>query len=156
MSGLSCCSLRQTGAEEQKQREIHYFSHQLLSPIRIYENLTPATHLHFAHFNANGNSWEAIAEVYTQEGAILGKLIATGVFLTALSSLGISGCTDSDKSYDSGYSDGYAVGYNTACQIRATLIEGDWDNAAYSRGYAEGQSEGTIACNNDRESGEVE
>ena len=67
-----------------------------------------------------------------------------------------SGCSNSDESYDSGYGDGYAVGYNTTCEIRATMIEGDWENSDYSRGYADGQSAGTIACNNDRKDGAVE
>jgi hypothetical protein len=31
-----------------------------------------------------------------------------------------------DSAYDRGYSDGYATGYNTTCEIRATLISGDW------------------------------
>ncbi len=66
----------------------------------------------------------------------------------------MTGCANSEASYDSGYSDGYAVGYNTACQIRATMIEGDWDSAEYSRGYADGQTAGTIACNNERTSSE--
>mgnify|MGYP005865916825 CR=1 FL=1 len=65
----------------------------------------------------------------------------------------LTGCESSDEAYDRGYNDGYAVGYNTACEIRATLIEGDWSNSNYSRGYADGQSDGTIACNNDRRAG---
>jgi len=68
----------------------------------------------------------------------------------------LAGCEDNDDAYDRGYGDGYAVGYNTACEIRATLVAGDWDSAAYSRGYADGQSEGTIACNSDRRSGNVQ
>lgn len=55
-----------------------------------------------------------------------------------------------DERYDLGYSDGYAVGYNTACEIRTTLIEGDWKNEDYSGGYADGQTAGVIACNEDR------
>lgn len=54
----------------------------------------------------------------------------------------------SDSAYDRGYDDGYAVGYNTTCQIRSTLIAGDWDNKHYSRGYADGNSAGTQACLN--------
>ncbi|WP_461521270.1 hypothetical protein [Porticoccus sp.] len=56
----------------------------------------------------------------------------------------ITGCAD-DK-YDVGYDDGYAAGYNTTCKIRATMIEGDWGNKSYSRGYAEGQAAGALAC----------
>ena len=55
-----------------------------------------------------------------------------------------------DQAFDRGYSDGYAVGYNTACEIRATLIEGDWGNSGYSAGYAAGNTDGTIACSRDR------
>ena len=39
---------------------------------------------------------------------------------------------DGDERLDAGYSDGYAVGDNTECKIRATLIEGDFDNALQS------------------------
>jgi hypothetical protein len=47
-----------------------------------------------------------------------------------------------------GYSDGYATGYNTTCKIRATLIEGDWDNESYSKGYRQGYQAGSLACKN--------
>ena len=74
--------------------------------------------------------------------------------LTALTTLLlISGCDDSDERYDAGYSDGYAVGYNTACKIRATMIEDDFDDANYSRGYAFGMEDGIIGCNADRRAG---
>jgi hypothetical protein len=73
-----------------------------------------------------------------------------------LAALLVAGCADSDAAYDRGYSDGYAVGYNTACEIRATMIEGDWGNSHYARGYADGQSDGTIACNADRRAGQIE
>ena len=56
------------------------------------------------------------------------------------------GCTDADERYDVGYDDGYAEGYNTTCQIRATLIEGDWDDQNYSRGYSDGRSDGANDC----------
>lgn len=80
------------------------------------------------------------------------KIAKILVFLSFSSSM--IGCANSEASYDSGYSDGYAVGYNTTCQIRATMIEGNWDSAEYSRGYADGQTAGTIACNNERRSSE--
>lgn len=71
-------------------------------------------------------------------------------FLAVL--LAVSGCIedDSDERLDVGYSDGYAVGYNTECKIRATLIEGDFDNADYSRGYYAGLTDGAEACRRDR------
>ena len=57
------------------------------------------------------------------------------------------GCgKNADERYDSGYSDGYAEGYNTTCKIRATLVDGDWEDKDYSRGYREGQSAGATAC----------
>lgn len=66
----------------------------------------------------------------------------------------ISACGGIDEdAYDRGHSDGFAVGYNTTCEIRATLVEGDWSNEDYSRGYADGQTAGTIACNADKETG---
>ena len=59
------------------------------------------------------------------------------------------GCGPSaDSRYDSGYSDGYAVGYNTTCKIRATLVEGAWDDKNYMAGYRAGYSAGEIACRN--------
>jgi len=59
----------------------------------------------------------------------------------------LSGCGESaDSRYDSGYNDGYAEGYNTECKIRATLVEGDWDDKDYSRGYRAGRAEGVVAC----------
>ena len=64
----------------------------------------------------------------------------------------LAGCggTDGDDRYGVGYRDGYAVGFNTTCEIRATLVEGAWDDEDYSRGYAEGQVAGTIDCNASR------
>ena len=70
--------------------------------------------------------------------------------------LALSACEGVDEeAYDRGYDDGYAVGYNTTCEIRATMIEGDWADEDYSRGYAEGQTDGTIACNADKDAGNV-
>ena len=58
-----------------------------------------------------------------------------------------AGCQeDEDERYDTGYSDGYAEGYNTTCKIRATLVEGDWDSPAYSKGYRAGRVDGANAC----------
>lgn len=65
-------------------------------------------------------------------------ILVLGLLLTA--------CTDADERYDVGYDDGYAEGYNTTCQIRATLIEGNWSNADYSRGYADGRADGAHEC----------
>lgn len=66
-------------------------------------------------------------------------IIAACVFLSAC-------WEDDDERYDSGFGDGYAAGYNTTCKIRSTLIEGDWDSAAYSRGYNEGYVAGSADC----------
>ena len=51
-----------------------------------------------------------------------------------------------DLRYNSGYNDGYAEGYNTTCKIRSTLVEGDWDDKNYSRGYNQGRIAGAAAC----------
>lgn len=70
--------------------------------------------------------------------------------------LPVASCGGADEAaYDRGYSDGYAVGYNTACEIRTTIVEGDFANEDYSRGYAAGQTDGTMACNADRRAGNV-
>lgn len=59
----------------------------------------------------------------------------------------VSACgPKADERYDTGYSDGYAEGHNTACKIRATLVEGDWENPGYSRGYRDGQFASAAAC----------
>ena len=67
-----------------------------------------------------------------------------------LSTFLLVGCDSSDSRYDSGYSDGYASGYNTTCEIRATMIEGDWSDENYSRGYNDGYSDGSRDCRNNR------
>jgi len=72
--------------------------------------------------------------------------IAT-LFLFLASCDAIETFTESDDSaYDRGYHDGFAVGYNTTCKIRATLIDGDWSNDAYSDGYDYGYSDGAKEC----------
>jgi hypothetical protein len=72
------------------------------------------------------------------------KLITT-LYLSFAVLLG--GCWESSEvSYERGYDDGYAVGYNTACKIRSTLIDGDWSNKHYSRGYSDGNTAGIAAC----------
>jgi hypothetical protein len=73
------------------------------------------------------------------------KSITLAVLLTAASML--LGCgPSSDARYDSGYSDGYAEGYNTTGEIRATLVEGDWDDENYSKGYQDGRAAGAADC----------
>jgi hypothetical protein len=59
----------------------------------------------------------------------------------------LSACSNEDK-FDVGYDDGYAAGYNTTCEIRATMVEGDWDNQSYSRGYKKGYETGSQDCKN--------
>ena len=63
----------------------------------------------------------------------------------------LTGCGDADGRYDTGYRDGYAEGYNTTCKIRATIVEGDWEDADYSRGYEEGRIAGVRDCQNKRD-----
>jgi hypothetical protein len=72
------------------------------------------------------------------------NLKITSMFLLALA---LQACEPSpDKRYDTGYSDGYAEGYNTTCKIRATIVEGDWVNENYSRGYKAGNAAGVQSC----------
>ena len=71
------------------------------------------------------------------------------IWIAAICAVILSGCGD-DIGYDERYSDGYAVGYNTACQIRATLVHGEFDNKDYAKGYGAGQTDGIMACNRDR------
>ena len=66
--------------------------------------------------------------------------------VAAIALVALAGCDDKAAKYDSGRADGYAVGYNTACQLRATLITGDWSSEAYSKGYAAGVTAGITAC----------
>lgn len=64
-----------------------------------------------------------------------------------LSLIILSACGKSPSArYDAGYSDGYAEGYNTTLQIRATMVEGAWDDKNYKRGYDEGRAEGVRAA----------
>lgn len=58
-----------------------------------------------------------------------------------------------DIDYDLGYNDGFAVGYNTTCEIRSTLILGEWDSQGYSRGYDFGYRDGSNECLQDRRNG---
>jgi hypothetical protein len=83
----------------------------------------------------------------------LGNYRPHAKWLLVVCGIVLVGCKDAEERYDVGYSDGYAVGYNTACQIRVTLIEGDFDNVDYARGYARGQTAGIMACNDDKAAG---
>ena len=69
-----------------------------------------------------------------------------------VATLVVAGCEDRKAEHDSGYADGYTVGYNTACQIRQTLIDGNWSSEAYSTGYAAGMTAGIDACNTEHPS----
>ena len=73
-------------------------------------------------------------------------IVAVSILCTSLSFVG---CWPSaDSRYDSGYSDGYAEGYNTTLKIRATMVEGDWNDKNYSRGYSDGRRDGVSAAMN--------
>ena len=75
----------------------------------------------------------------------------SSMFIAAVSFL-LIGCADDgifesrEHAFDRGFDDGYAAGYNTTCEIRATLIAGDWDKDGYSDGYRSGYQEGALAC----------
>ena len=68
--------------------------------------------------------------------------------LLLLLSFALQGCSSSDSDYDEGEGDGYAAGYNTTCNIRATMVKGDWDNKNYSEGYRDGYAAGSFDCKN--------
>lgn len=44
-----------------------------------------------------------------------------------------------------GYQDGYASTINTTCKFRDTMIHGNFDDAAYARGYSRGAQAGALA-----------
>ncbi len=56
----------------------------------------------------------------------------------------VSACDSTDWK-DVGYSDGYAATINTACNFRATMIDGKFDNADYAKGYSLGANAGAAA-----------
>ena len=58
--------------------------------------------------------------------------------------LQLAACDAKDKEA-AGYQDGYAATVNTTCNFRATLVGGDWDNAAYAKGYSKGSNAGALA-----------
>ncbi len=65
----------------------------------------------------------------------------------AVMSFSLCGCGPSvEERADVGFDDGYAAGYNTTCKIRATLIQGDWDNEHYSEAYQRGYAYGVEKC----------
>ena len=70
------------------------------------------------------------------------------IFVATISFILISCSESSDSAYNRGYDDGYAVGYNSTCNIRSTMVSGDWDNKHYSEGYADGTIDGSRACLN--------
>lgn len=55
------------------------------------------------------------------------------LIVIAALTLFLIGCADDgifefrEHAHDRGFDDGYAAGYNTTCEIRATMIDGDWD-----------------------------
>lgn len=77
------------------------------------------------------------------------KHIIRNIMIAVFLPLVLAGCYEEDKS-DAGYSDGYAAGYNTTCAIRATLIEGDFENSSYAESYRLGYADGAYDCQNNR------
>ena len=73
------------------------------------------------------------------------------IFIFASLQFLISCGESKDVSYDRGFDDGYAIGFNTTCEIRSTLIAGDWDNKHYSDGYRDGYQEGSLDCKRQEE-----
>ena len=68
------------------------------------------------------------------------------VIVLAVALMAVTGCGESRDMHRVGVSDGYATGYNTTCKIRATLVEGAWEDKEYKRGYDKGYAEGAAAC----------
>lgn len=68
--------------------------------------------------------------------------------LSVIFLLSACGGESAESKYDSGYSDGYASGYNTTCEIRSTMIEGDWSDENYKAGYDAGYAAGSVDCLN--------
>lgn len=68
----------------------------------------------------------------------------------------LTSCGESyDDAYSRGYGDGYATGYNSTCNIRTTLIAGDFDKRGYQDGYNKGRSVGSSDCRTDRANNNV-
>lgn len=70
--------------------------------------------------------------------------------LMIAASASLAGCIFEEDLTDAGYADGYAMGYNTTCELRSTLISGEWESASYSRAYAGGMEAGILACLRER------
>jgi hypothetical protein len=51
---------------------------------------------------------------------------------------------DSKDSESAGYQDGYAATINTSCNIRGTLIAGNFNQPAYARGYSKGSNAASL------------
>ncbi len=74
-------------------------------------------------------------------------------YIAAILLLAITGCEYNER-YEVGHEDGHRIGHDTCCvyvsynpcSLRKTLIEGDWDNVDYSRGYADGYRAGVARC----------
>lgn len=74
------------------------------------------------------------------------RVVCSLVFLLAA----CSASEKYDSAFDRGYSDGFASGYNTTCEIRVTLIAGDWETNGYKLGYDSGYSAGSEQCRSDQ------
>ncbi len=88
-------------------------------------------------------------EVTRMKSRTLAQIYSVVAMLSGV--IALTGCGPSaDSRYDYGFNDGYATGYNTTCEIRATLIKGDWKDERYSTGYRDGYSEGASECKKSR------
>lgn len=85
---------------------------------------------------------------------LFGKAQPKQFFLIA-AFLGLSGCIFEEDRSGAGFQDGLAVGYNTACEVRASLINAEWDNESYSRAYADGVTQGILQCLADKKAGRI-
>ncbi len=69
--------------------------------------------------------------------------------VTALVALGYDHRGEDDGT---GFSDGFVTGYGKHCQLRSSRSEARWQDAGYTRAYADGLAMGTKACDNERSS----
>jgi len=65
--------------------------------------------------------------------------------VSAILALTLIGACDSKDWESAGFQDGRAATINTTCKFRITLINGEWENAKYAKGYSRGANAGAAA-----------
>jgi hypothetical protein len=72
------------------------------------------------------------------------KVINIQITLFAMLLALLAGCESKDWEA-AGFQDGRAATINTTCKFRTTLINGEWENAKYAKGYSRGANAGAAA-----------